>query len=206
MAVSSSAAATSRIGEVIETSTSGFIAESDQLHELPELGARVGVGGLDGSPTFYGVVAFGATGGIDTSRKAIRRGSAGLEDDAIYARHPELDLILRTIFGVAVIGYGDSETFRHVMPALPVPLHFSVHRCDQATVAQFCAAPRYLASLLNFRGEITPEQLVAAHLRWVDTQLDDSQQWLIDASRRLARLMKRDYDRLVTILEAVAPD
>ena len=122
MAVLSSAAATSRIGEVIETSTSGFIAESDQLHELPELGALVGVGGLDGSPTFYGVVAFGATGGIDTSRKAIRRGSAGLEDDAIYARHPELDLILRTIFGVAVIGYGDSETFRHVMPALPVPL------------------------------------------------------------------------------------
>ncbi|MGH9175113.1 MAG: hypothetical protein ACRD1H_12190, partial [Vicinamibacterales bacterium] len=119
---------------------------------------------------------------------------------------PELDLILRTVFGVAVIGYGDEGQYRHVMPTLPVPLHFSVHACHAATVSEFCSSPRYLAALLNYRGEITPEQLVAAHLRWVDDQLNDRHLWLTDASRRLARLMKRDYDRLVTILEAVAPD
>ena len=206
MAASSSAISSSRLGEVIETSTTGFMAESDQLHRLPELGALVCVGGLDDSRAFYGVVSHGATGGLDTSRKAVRRGGDHLADAAIYDRHPELELVLRTVFNVAVIGYRDGPGFRHVLPALPVPLHYSVHACDPATVAAFCANPRYLASLLGFHGEILPEQLVAAHFRWVDNQLRDNHAWLADATRRLARHMKRDYDRLATILEAVAPD
>lgn len=204
--VSSDVTATSRLGEVIETSTTGFLAESDQLHHLPELGALVCVGGLDYTRSYFGVVSFGATGGLDASRKAVRRGSDSLADSAIYDRHPELELVLRTVFSVAVIGFQEGGSYRHVIPALPVPLHYSVRGCNRETVATFCANPRYLSSLLNVHGEILPEQLVAAHLRWVDTQLNDEHIWLADATRRLARLMKRDYDRLATILEAVAPD
>jgi hypothetical protein len=89
---------------------------------------------------------------------------------------------------------------------LPVPLHYSVHGCDQATIASFCANPRYFSALLSYHGEIMPEQLVAAHLRWIDNRLNDNHAWLTDATRRIARLMKRDYDRLATILEQVAPD
>jgi len=205
VAVSSSAVA-NRLGEVIETSTTGFIAESDELHRLPDLGALVCVGGLDDTRAYYGVVSYGATGGLDTSRKAVRRGGDHLADAAIYSRHPELELILRTVFSVAVIGYRDGPGFRHVLPALPVPLHYSVHACNRATIASFCASPRYLAALLNYHGEIMPEQIVAAHFRWIDAQLDDNHAWLADATRRLARLMKRDYDRLAIVLEAVAPD
>lgn len=206
VAASSSAIASRRLGEVIETSTTGFLAESDQLHQLPDLGALVCVGGLDNSRAYYGVVSYGATGGLDASRKAVRRGGDQLADAAIYDRHPELELVLRTVFSVAIIGYRDGPGFRHTLPALPVPLHYSVHACDKPTTATFSSNPRYLAALLNYHGEIMPEQLVAAHLRWVDSRLDDSHRWLADATRRLARLMKRDYDRLATILEAVAPD
>lgn len=206
MAVSSSVIAGSRLGEVIETSTTGFMAESDQLHRLPELGALVRVGGLDDVRAYYGVVSHGATGGLDTSRKAVRRGGDQFSDAAIYDRHPELELVLRTVFSVAVIGFRDGPGFRHALPALPVPLHYSVHGCDRVTVASFCANPGYLSALLSFHGEIMPEQLLAAHFRWVDNQLDDNHDWLADATRRLARLMKRDYDRLATILESVAPD
>ncbi len=205
VAVSSSAIASSRLGEVIETSTTGFLAESDQLHLLPDLGALVCVGGLDDSRAYYGVVSHGATGGLDTSRKAVRRGGDHLADAAIYDRHPELELVLRTVFSVAVIGYRDGPGFRHTLPALPVPLHYSVHRCDRATAEAFCANPRYFAALLNYHGEIMPEQLIAAHLRWADGWLDDNHIWLADATRRLARLMKRDYDRLAIVLEQVAP-
>jgi hypothetical protein len=206
VAVSSSAIASSRLGEVVETSTTGFLAESDQLHQLPELGALVCVGGLDETRAYFGVVSHGATGGLDTSRKAVRRGNDSLADAAIYDRHPELELVLRTVFNVEVIGFREGIGYRHVLPALPVPLHYSVHACDRPTVASFCAGPRYLATLLNFHGEIMPEHLVAAHFRWVDRELDDHHAWLTDATRRLARLMQRDYDRLATILEAVAPD
>jgi hypothetical protein len=197
---------TPRLGEVIETSTTTFLAESDQLHALPELGALVRVGGLNETQSFFGVVAFGATGGLDTSRRAVRRGGNELADAAIYDRHPELELILRTLFSVAVVGYRDGMAVRHALPALPVPLHYSVHPCALADVAAFCREPRYLATLLNYRGEITPEQLIASHLCWIDATLEDDHEWLEDATRRVARLMKHDYDRLVTILQAVDPD
>lgn len=204
MAVSSSVASR-RLGEVIETSTTSFVAESDQLHVLPELGALVRVGGLGEAQSYLGVVAFGATGGLDTSRRAVRRGGDELADEAIYARHPELELILRTVFTVAVVGHRHGPVVRHTLPALPVPLHYSVHACTPEEVAAFCAEPRYLPTLLNFRGDVTPEQLLAGHLCWVDEQLHDNHGWLTGATRRLARLMKHDYDGLVTILQAVDP-
>jgi hypothetical protein len=191
---------------VIETSTVGYTAESDQLHALPELGALVRVGGLTDTISYYGVVAFGATGGLDTSRKAVRRGGHDLMDEAIYERHPELELVLRTLFSVAVVGYRDGITPRHVLPALPAPLHYTVHACDAAEAVTFCDEPRYFATLLNYNGDVSAEQLIASHLRWVDAQLADNHAWLEEATRRLARLMKRDYDRLVTILQAIEPD
>lgn len=206
MAGSSNPPVPTRLGEVIETSTTGFVAESDELHRLPELGALVRVGGLNETQAFYGVVAFGATGGLDTSRRAVRRGSDELTDAAIYARHPELELVLRTVFTVAVIGFDDHGTSRHVLPALPVPLHYSVHPCTVDEVQQFCRDPRYLPALLSFRGEITPEQLLGSHLHWVDREMSDGHIWLEDATRRLARLMKREYDRFVTVVQAVDPD
>ncbi|MEZ4523379.1 MAG: hypothetical protein R3A46_17315 [Thermomicrobiales bacterium] len=92
------------------------------------------------------------------------------------------------------------------MPPLPVPLHFGVQPCTPSEVDAFCRKPEYLSSLLAFQGDVSAEQLIAAHLRWVDRQLDDNHGWLRDACRLLARLMRQDYDRLVLILETVDPD
>lgn len=195
-----------RLGEVIETTTTGFAAESDQLHLLPDLGALVRVGGRSSQPSYYGVVAFGATGGLDSSRRAVRRGGAGVQDEEVYQRHPELEHVLRTVFSVIVVGYSAAGRCQHVLPAQPVPLHYSVHPCGSREVAEFCANPRYLPMLLSATGDLLPEALVASHLRWVDATLQDGHVWLVDATRRLARLMKRDYDRFVTIAHAIAPD
>lgn len=205
MSASSSAPVSSRIGEVIETSTAGYWAESDHLHQMPELGELVKVELPDGS-TAYGIATFGQTGGLDPSRKAVRRGSADVSDAEIYNRHPELDHVLRTIFRVTAVGYSRGEQVRHTLPPLPVPLHYSVHSCDSAEVSRFCRTPNYFPAVLNYRGEISAEDVLAAHLRWAADCLGDSEQkWLKDASRRVARLMKRDYDRLVTLLESIDP-
>ena len=78
--------------------------------------------------------------------------------------------------------------------------------CEADGVREFCARPEYLSSLLAYRGEVAAEQLVAAHLRWVDETLNDDHAWLGKACRTLARLMKRDYDRLVVLLESIDPE
>lgn len=194
-----------RLGEVIETNTLGFWAESDELHRLPDLGQLVSVNG-PGNLTLFGVVTFGQTGGIDPSRRAVRRGGGETEDEAIYRRHPELEHVLRTTFRVAVVGYDETGRLRHTLSPLPAPLHYTVHACTEPEVRRFCEQPRYLPTLLVYKGELDPEQVVASHLRWVDGTLNDNHVWLTDATRRVARLMKRDYDRLVVLLETVDPD
>jgi hypothetical protein len=190
---------------VIETNTLGYWAESDRLHALPALGQLVVVNGPEELNT-YGVVTFGQTGGIDPSRRAVRRGGGEAEDEAIYRRHPELEHILRTTFRVAVVGFERAGRLRHTLPPLPAPLHYSVNTCAPDGVRRFCAQPRYFADLLAYKGELDPAQVIATHLRWVDELLDDQHVWLTDATRQVARLMKRDYDRLVVLLETVDPD
>jgi hypothetical protein len=195
---------TARLGEVIETGTTGFWAESDELHELPELGSLVWVRGVS-TKRMFGVVTYGETAGLDPSRRAVRRGSSVLADDAIYARHPELEFVLRTLFHVALVGSDLDGRVRHVLPPTPAPLHYSVQPCSVKEICWFSDDPGYLPELLNHAGVTPAEQVVAGHLIWVDRQRNDGHAWLACATRHLARLMKRDYDRLSIILRAVDP-
>jgi hypothetical protein len=194
-----------RIGEIIETSTVGFWAESVILHELPPLGSLVAVDMPEGG-RLVGVVAFGQTAGLDEGRRAVRRGDAEVFDGAIYARHPELTRILRTTFRVVTVGYaGQDGRVRHHLPPTPPPLHYSVSRCDRATVLAFTEEPRYFAILMASEGEVAPEQLLAAHIRAVTADRGGDEDWRAAAGRQVARLLKRDYDRLLTVLEAIDP-
>ncbi len=194
-----------RIGEIIETSTVGFWAESVNLHDLPPLGALVSVDVPDVG-TLYGVVAFGQTAGIDEGRKAVRRGSDEVFDGAIYDRHPELTRILRTTFRVVTIGFAGADGQpRHHLPPTPPQLHYSVSRCERAAVERFTDEPRYFPTLMASEGEVAPEQLLAAHIRAVYAVRGQDGVWLAGAGRQVARLLKRDYDRLLTVLEAIDP-
>lgn len=194
-----------RIGEIIETSTVGFWAESVELHDLPPLGTLVAVSLPEGG-TLIGVVAFGQTTGIDEGRRAVRRGDAETYDGAIYDRHPELMRILRTTFRVVTVGYiARNGTPRHHLPPTPPPLHYSVSRCDQNLTCDFTDTPRYFTILEASEGEVPSEQLLAAHIRAVTADRGDDEDWRAAAGRQVARLLKRDYDRLLTVLEAIDP-
>lgn len=194
-----------RIGEVIETSTGGFWAESTTLHELPPLGSLVGVKAPTGD-TIFGVVAFGQTAGIDSGRQAVLRGTDEVLDDAIYARHPELTMVLRTTFRTVTVGYMEpSRLMRHYASPCPPPLHYSVTRCTADEVRAFTEEPHYFPMLLAARTEIPAEQVLAAHIRAVYGVLNYDLNWLTIASKQVARLLKRDYDRLITVLEGIDP-
>lgn len=205
MAASVAVSSESRLGEVIETSTSEFWAESVRLNDHPPFGSIVSADMPDGSTT-YGVVSFGQTGGLDPTRRAVRRGDDHLSDDAIYQRHPQLELVLRTTFRVTSVGYSSAGRIRHILPPSPVPLHYSVVACDRDTVTEFTRLPAYFPALLRNHGDITGEDLVAAHLIWTDRLLNDNHIWLSIAVRQIASLLKRDYDRLTVILNSVDPD
>ena len=192
-----------RIGEIVETETSGFVAESFVLHRPPALGQLVYAESADGIQV-YGVVCHGTTASPDPGRRAVRRSTSEVYDSAIYREHPQLELALRTEFQARLVGFVRDAQVYHYLPPQPPPLHYSVHTCSQDQVVRFTQRLTYLRLLREIQ-EIAPEQLLAAHIRGVYALRAHDKQWLDRAAREVASLLKSDYDRLMTVLYGIEP-
>lgn len=195
-----------RIGEIIETGTTSFVAESldPKLNQPPALGSLVKVEVGEGA-CVYGVVSHGTTAGLDPGRRAVRRSTDEVYDEAIYDEHPELKHTLRTEFSVLLVGCVEDRAIRQHLPAQPPPLHFSVHQCTEQEVRAFSERLYYLRLLLSASGEVPSEQLLAAHVRQAYRQRGQDREWLERAAREIAALLKHDYERLMTVLYAIEP-
>jgi hypothetical protein len=200
-----------RIGEIIETGTTGFVAESLELNRPPALGSLVKVEVGEGA-CVYGVVSHGTTAGLDPGRRAVRRSTAEVYDEAIYDEHPELRHTLRTEFSVLLVGCVEDGAIRQHLPAQPPPLHYSVHECEKGEVRAFSERLYYLRLLLSALplstggvGGGLSEQLLAAHVRQAYRQRGQDREWLERAAREIAALLKHDYERLMTVLYGIEP-
>jgi len=200
---------TMRICEIIETGTTGFVAESLELNRPPALGSLVKVEVGEGA-CVYGVVSYGTTTGLDPGRRAVRRSTEGVYDQAIYDEHPELMHTLRTEFSVLLVGCVEDGAIRQHLPAQPPPLHYSVHQCTEEEVRAFSERLYYLRLLLSALPPSTggvggglSEQLLAAHVRQAYRQRGQDREWLERAAREIAALLKHDYERLMTVLYAI---
>jgi hypothetical protein len=200
-----------RIGEIVETASTGFVAESFELNRPPALGRLVVVRvqpGSEGEGTtdLYAVVTYGRTAGLDPSRRAVRRSTEDVYDAAIYQENPELAHILRTEFGAALVGYAQQGRILQHLPPLPPPLHYSVESPLSAEVSRFTDSLRYLRTLRDLQAEVPALQVLASHLRQVCAERGQDQAWLSAAAREVAALLKDEYDSLLTVLYAVDPE
>ena len=193
----------SRIGEIIQTETAFFSAESFALHSPPALGRLVCVE-TEALPRIYGVVCYGTTASPDPGRRAVRRSTEDVYDEAIYREHPQLQLTLRTEFTARMVGYVEAGRVRQYLPPQPPPLHYSVHECSVAEVRTFTERLTYMRLLVDTT-EISPEQLLAAHIRQVHRARGGDEAWLSLAARQVAGLFKNDYERLMTVLYGIEP-
>jgi len=192
-----------RIGEIVETESTRFVAESFELHRPPALGQLVYAPG-DDDTCLYGVVCYGTTASPDPGRRAVRRSTEEVFDQAVYEEHPQLELMLRTEFAARLVGYVDATRVHHYLPPQPPALHYSVYACEIDQVARFTERLTYLRSLLELP-EIAPEQLLAAHIREVYRLRGEDRDWLSRAAREVAGLLKNDYERLMTVLYGIEP-
>jgi hypothetical protein len=186
-------------GEVVEASTSEFLAQAVELDGAPPFGAFVEVAG-DDALTVYGVVAHVQTAGIDPGSRAIMRGHGDVRDERIYQENPDLPLVLRTTFRALVVGFSDGERLHQFLPPRPPRLHYSVFTCPPRTVKRFTHdSLDYLQALLN-AAEVPVDELLAANLRYTAATTREGQPFLERAGRELAQLLRADYARLTAIL------
>ncbi len=193
-----------RLGEVVETSTVRIWTECDNLNELPRLGSVVEIATLDNG-SIISIVSFCETAGIDSTRRAVRRGSDEMRDDEVYRRHPELTRVLRSTFESVPVAYDFGGKLRYVVPPVPPPLHYSVVAATSRTMMALTNRLDYLDLLARYTGEVAAEQMIIAHVREAFEARGRDHQWLEVAAAEIGRIYSRQYDLLLPVLQAIDP-
>lgn len=187
------------IGEIIEASSTSFVAGTYRLMAAPPLGALVRAGGPDGCIA-YGLVADIHTVSQELGGRAVVRGRAGLYDQAIYAANPDLESVLQTEFRALIVGCCAGATIRQHLPPLPPAIHYSVHVCPDDEVRRFTAQLDFLPTVLN-AADVPADEVLAAALRRAAAVHPDPRAFLVQAGQRLALLLRDDHPRLMTVLQ-----
>ena len=192
-----------RIGEIIESNTTTFVAGAYRLHEAPPFGALVRAEGRDACAA-YGLVYNIETTSREMSGRALVRGREGMYDAAIYAENPDLEAVLQTEFRVLIVGYCDGPAIRQHLPAYPPPTHYSVYLCDGEELRRFTERLQFCRTVLQ-AAEVPQEELLAATLRQAAACWPDPYAFLLGAGRTLAMLLREDHARLLAIVERIRP-
>ncbi len=187
-----------RVGEVIEASTTEFVAQCYELYRVPPLGSLVKT--KDAPVEQYGIVCNALTSGIEPGRRPIARGKDEADEAAIYRSSPQLLKLLRSEFGVLVVGYKDGDRLYQYLPPRPARIHAFVYQCPPDEVGEFSQSFGFLNLLINARLPVPAEELVAAALRQMGESHKDRRAFLVAAGKELATLLSGQYNQLKSIL------
>lgn len=198
----------SRIGEVIESSTTRFVAGAYELLAAPAFGALVRAQTRVEGMAVYGLVYEIRTGSKEPGGRAVVRGRTytgrELYDAEIYHEHPDLAEVLQTEFSAITVGFIAQGQIQQYLPPHPPPVHYSVYESDDDELAQFSQSCDFFRGVL-FAHQIPSDELLAAAIRTIARSRSDSRSYLVHAGREVAGLLKDDHDRLTALLRRIRP-
>lgn len=202
------------IGEVIETSTTGFLAQCLEPEDLkfpvmPPFGSWIKSYDEESGNKILAIVTYVTTSPIDSVHRAR---ALGLSLEELREQQPQIFAMLKTEFKAAIVGFeapsttnGSTSSLGRVyqyLPPRPPQIHQSVYHCDAEEVVHFTENLDFLRTLLQVK-DIPVESLVAAAVRDVYRLRQANRDWLVNVGRTLSTLLKDDYDRLRYILSQI---
>lgn len=190
------------VGEVVESATDRLLAQSYTVNQAPALGSLVRVpAGFAPGACVYGVVDGIETASVDTSRKPVARGQHATSVEQIYAEHPQLTQLFRTLFNIRVVGHQTGEAMLHFLPPTPPEVHQLVFLCTQEELAAFTERLGFLPTLLGGREGGLADETAAAFLRAAAIAHGQAgEAFLVRAGKELVSLLRGDGSRLITLL------
>lgn len=200
------------IGEIIDAGTAEFTAESRELHSPPPFGSFVKVlanGDISEdpfdekiSPAVYAVVHQAATSAVDTGRQPR---AYWKDEKQLSEEQPELsEWMLVTKFKSAIIGYSEGGRINQFLPPKPPKIHAFVHACTTAEVRAITEKMHFLRTLAAFPG-CPGDEVLSACIRCAYESRGGEFEFLVEAGKELANLLKDDYDRLQAIMRRIQP-
>jgi hypothetical protein len=204
-----------RIAEVIETATTGFLAqclEPEELTfpEMPPFGSWVKAIDEESGNKIFAIVTYVTTLPIDSVHRAR---ALGLSLSELREQQPQIFAMLKTEFRAAILGFETphsgtngngfhrGQIFQY-LPPRPPQIHQAVYRCDTAEIIDFSSELDFLRILIQVN-DAPIEALVAAALRAIYQMRKCDREWLVKVGRNLSILLKDDYDRLRYIFSQI---
>ena len=187
-----------RVGEVIEASTTDFVAQCYELYQSPPLGSLVKT--TDLPVELYGIVYYATTASLEPGRRPIARGKDEASEEEIYRSSPQLLKLLRTEFSALVVGHRQGDKLFHYLPPKPARIHGFVYLCSPDEVREFGQSFDFFNILLSAHLPVSTEEIVAASLRQMSQVYEDRQKFLVAAGKELAVLLGGEFNRLKAIL------
>jgi hypothetical protein len=187
-----------RVGEVIEASTTDFVAQCYELYQSPPLGSLVKT--RDQEVELYGIVYNATTTSLEPGRRPIARGKDEVAEEEIYRSSPQLLKLLRSEFSVLVIGHRQGDKLYHYLPPKPARIHSFVYQCQPEEVKEFSQSFDFLNILVNTRLPVSVDEIVAASLRQMSQAYEDRRAFLVAAGKELAILLSGQFNQLKAIL------
>jgi len=187
-----------RVGEVIEASTTDFVAQCYELYQSPPLGSLVKT--TDLSVELYGIVYNAQTTSLEPGRRPIARGKDVTSEEEVYRSSPQLLQLLRSEFSALVVGHKQDDILHHYLPPKPARIHGFVYLCRDDEVREFSQSLDFLNILVNTHLPVSVEEIVAACLRQMTQVYEDRRAFLVAAGKELAILLGGEINRLNAIL------
>jgi len=189
---------TDRVGEVIEATTTDFVAQCYELYQSPPLGSLVKT--RDSEVELYGIVANAVTSSLEPGRRPIARGKDEATEEEIYRSSPQLLKLLRSEFSAVVVGHRQDNRIYHYLPPKPARIHAFAYLCHPEEVKEFSQSFGFLNILLCTHLAVPVDELIAASLRQMSQAHEDRHAFLVAAGKELAALLSGQYNQLKAIL------
>ncbi len=190
-----------RVGEVIEASTTNFVAQCYELYQSPPLGSLVKT--TDLPVELYAIVYNATTTSLEPGRRPIARGKDEASEEEIYKSSPQLLQLLRSEFSALVVGHRQDDKLYHYLPPKPARIHGFVHLCLPGEVKEFSQSFDFLNMLINTHLPVPADELIAACLRQMSQVYEDPRSFLVAAGKELAILLSGEFNQLKAILERI---
>ncbi len=187
-----------RVGEVIEASTTDFVAQCYELYQSPPLGSLVKTG--DSGGELYGIVYNAATTSLEPGRRPIARGKDEASEEEIYRSNPQLLKLLRSEFDAVVVGHRQGDKLYHYLPPQPARIHGFVYLCPPEEVKEFSQSFDFLSILISSHLTVPVDEVVSACLRQMSQAHEDRRAFLVAAGKELAVLLSGDFNQFKAIL------
>jgi hypothetical protein len=183
-----------RVGEVIESSTKGFVARSQNVGESPSFGYFVKT---DSEPVVYGLVYEILTESEEPGRKPK---AYGMTIEELRREQPQIFELLKTEFHALITAYSEGGKLRFSLPPLPPPIHSFVYECTKDEVERLTSEDFFLRTIIS-SPNIPVDELIISSLRYAQRARGFERDYIVRMGKSLARIFKDDYERLSSVLK-----